>query len=180
MKAKLRRGILEAHERAATLRCSVFLLAALVPVALASGALAQVEETSPSILSSALREATTAQTPDLEKISQRPATQSLFNVASLPPIESIGASSDIRSFLASGVPQDLTRAALRRAWVVDPAIRDFIGLSENSWDLNAPNSVPGFGSLIAADARRLLAKEAKNSMLNVSDKSANDLNKARR
>jgi hypothetical protein len=58
----------------------------------------------------------------------------------LPPIESIGAESDIRCFLAPGVPAELTRAALRRAWVVDPAIRDFVGLSENSWDFDRPSA----------------------------------------
>jgi hypothetical protein len=84
--------------------------------------------------------------------------QSPFDPASLPPIESIGAGSDIRPFLAAGVPADLTRAALRRAWSADPTIRDFIGLSENSWDFNAPGGVPGFGSLTAEDARRLLAR----------------------
>jgi hypothetical protein len=56
------------------------------------------------------------------------------------------------------VPADLTRAALRRAWSADPAIRDFIGLSENSWDFNAPGGMPGFGSLPEEDARRLLAR----------------------
>jgi uncharacterized protein DUF3306 len=78
--------------------------------------------------------------------------------ASLPPIESIGAGSDIRAFLAAGVPADLTRAALRHAWAADPAIREFIGLSENSWDFNAPGGVPGFGSVKAEDVRRLLAR----------------------
>ena len=85
-------------------------------------------------------------------------TLSLFDPTSLPPIEAIGAGSDIRPFLAAGVPADLTRAALRRAWSADPAIRDFIGLSENSWDFNAPGGVPGFGSLTAEDARRLPAR----------------------
>jgi hypothetical protein len=84
--------------------------------------------------------------------------QSHFDPASLPPIETIGTGSDIRPFLAAGVPADLTRAALRRAWSADTAIRDFIGLSENSWDFNAPGGVPGFGSLTAEDARRLLAR----------------------
>ena len=84
--------------------------------------------------------------------------QSPFDPASLPPIGSIGAGSDIRPFLAAGVPADLARAALRRAWSTDPAIRDFIGLSENSWDFNAAGGVPGFGSLTAEDARRLLAR----------------------
>ena len=97
--------------------------------------------------------------------SERPAaslpageTPSLFDPASLPPIESIGAGSDIRPFLAAGVPADLTHAALRRAWSADPAIADFIGLSENSWDFNAPGGVPGFGSLTVDEARRLLAR----------------------
>ena len=56
------------------------------------------------------------------------------------------------------MPADLVRAVLRRAWAADPAVRDFIGLSENSWDFNAPHGVPGFGSLTAEDARRLLAR----------------------
>jgi len=81
-----------------------------------------------------------------------------FDPTSLPPIESIGAGSDIRAFLAAGVPMELTRAALRRAWSTDPAIRDFIGLSENSWDFNAPGGVPGFGSLTAEEARGLLTR----------------------
>lgn len=84
--------------------------------------------------------------------------QPLFDPASLPPIESIGAGSDIQPFLAAGVPADLTRAALRRAWAADPAIRDFIGLSENSWDFNAPGGVPGFGTVQAEEVRRLLAQ----------------------
>jgi len=29
----------------------------------------------------------------------------------------------------------------------DPAIQNYIGLSENSWDFNAPDGVPGFGPL---------------------------------
>ena len=80
--------------------------------------------------------------------------------ATLPPIESIGAGSDIRAFLAPGVPADLTRAALRRAWSADPAIRDFIGLSENSWDFTAPGGVPGFGSVTQDEVRRLLERLA--------------------
>jgi hypothetical protein len=80
------------------------------------------------------------------------------DLASLPPVDTIGAESDIRGFLAPGVPTDLSRAALRRAWLADPRIRDFIGLSENSWDFNAPGGVPGFGSLSGEDVRRLLAQ----------------------
>jgi Protein of unknown function (DUF3306) len=81
-----------------------------------------------------------------------------FDIASLPSLESIGADSDIRAFLQRGVPQGMTRAALRRAWSADPAIRDFVGLSENSWDFNAPNSLHGFGSLDPEEVRRLAAQ----------------------
>ena len=76
--------------------------------------------------------------------------------ADLPPIDSIDAASDITAFLGAGVPLDLTRAALRRAWSTDPAIRDFVGLSENAWDFNAPDGVPGFGSLNPDQIRRLV------------------------
>jgi hypothetical protein len=67
--------------------------------------------------------------------------------SSLPPIESIDAATDITAFLRKGIPQELSRAALRRAWTADPAIRDFVGLAENAWDFNDPNAMPGFGPL---------------------------------
>jgi TorA maturation chaperone TorD len=78
-------------------------------------------------------------------------TPPLFDLASLPPLQSITAGTDIRSFLGSSVPVELTRAALRRAWVTDPAIRDFIGIAESQWDFNDPNAMPGFGPLRAED-----------------------------
>jgi len=81
-----------------------------------------------------------------------------FDPASLPSIESIAAGTDIRAFLAPGVPAELTQAALRRAWAADPAIRDFIGPAENAWDFTAPDGVPGFGSLSADEVQRLAAQ----------------------
>ena len=45
------------------------------------------------------------------------------------------------------MPDELRLASLRRAWTVDPAIRDFRGLQENAWNFNDPNSIPGFGEL---------------------------------
>ena len=88
----------------------------------------------------------------------RPTTGEAPPPIPLPPIESIASGSDITAFLAPGVPLELTRAALRRAWTTDLAIRDFIGLSENAWDFNAPSGVPGFGSLDLQDVRRLVAQ----------------------
>jgi Protein of unknown function (DUF3306) len=93
-------------------------------------------------------EATASPAPDVE-----------FDLSTLPPIETITAATDIRAFLAPGVPPELTRAALRRAWVADPAIRDFVGIAENQWDFNDPNAIPGFGSLGPLDdVRRLVAQ----------------------
>ena len=77
-----------------------------------------------------------------------------FDLSQLPSVESITAETDIRAFLAPGVPVELVRAALRRGWAADPAIRDHIGLSENSWDFNAPSAMPGFGPLEMTDDLR--------------------------
>ena len=81
-----------------------------------------------------------------------------FDIASLPPIESINALTDVTAFLREGVPAELTRAALRRVWTADPAIRDFVGLAENAWDFTDPTAMPGFGPLESTDdVRRMIA-----------------------
>src|SRR5258708_1330829 len=86
-----------------------------------------------------------------------PAASPAFDLASLPPLQSITAGTDIRSFLASNVPLELTKAALRRAWVTDPAIRDFIGIAESQWDFDDPTAMPGFEPLRAGDVPGLAA-----------------------
>ena len=66
---------------------------------------------------------------------------------------------DIRAFLAPGVPKELARAALRRAWSADPAIRDFMGLAENDWDFTDPAAMPGFGALPPGyDVKKMVAQ----------------------
>lgn len=70
-----------------------------------------------------------------------------FDLSVLPSIDSITATTDVAAFLRKGVPLTLTREALRRAWVADPAIRDFVELVENAWDFNNPNAMAGFGPL---------------------------------
>jgi hypothetical protein len=96
----------------------------------------------------------------------------------IPPVLSSG----LRDATAAQAPviEKAGLAALRRAWSADPAIRDFIGLSENSWDFNAPDGVPGFGSPITDDTGRLLAEKPKNSTLSASEQSATGSNKSRR
>jgi hypothetical protein len=93
-------------------------------------------------------------------VSDKEALAAPFDVASLPPIESIVAGSDITAFLQKGVPAALTRAALRQAWVSDPAIRDFIEIAENQWDFTHPEMIPGFGPLGAVDEVQSLLAQA--------------------
>ena len=70
----------------------------------------------------------------------------------------IDADTDISGFLAAGVPSDLTRAALRRAWTSDPKIRNFVGLADYDWDFNAAGSMAGFGPLeIAGEVSKVVS-----------------------
>ncbi len=78
---------------------------------------------------------------------------------SLPPIESIGAGTDISAFMQTGVPTALRHAALRRAWTADPAIRDFMSPTENYWDAAGPDGIPGFGELDPGlDVKRMVSE----------------------
>ena len=93
--------------------------------------------------------------------------ESALDPTKLPPIETITAETDIRAFLAPGVPPELTRAALRRAWAADPKIRDFVGLADYDWDFNAPGAMTGFGSLEMTDElRQQIARMVGRSLAN--------------
>ena len=82
-----------------------------------------------------------------------------FDLSKLPPIESIGAGTDITAFMQTGVPSALKHAALRRVWSADPAIRDFMGPTENYWDAAGPDGIPGFGDLDPnLDVKRLVSE----------------------
>lgn len=93
---------------------------------------------------------------------KREATE--FDLSKLPTLESITGSTDIKAFLSAGVPAHLTRAALRNAWAADPAIRDFVGLSENAWDFNDPNSIPGFGTIDSPGELRKMVEQVFGEM----------------
>jgi hypothetical protein len=73
-------------------------------------------------------------------------------------VESLTAESDFAAFLREEVPAALRRAALRRAWSLDPAIRDFVGPADYAWDFNAPGGVPGFSLDLPHDVERLIAQ----------------------
>lgn len=94
------------------------------------------------------------------KVAPTPAAaEPAFDLSKLPSLDSIVADSDITAFLQPGVPSGLKHAALRRAWVADPAIRDFIGPADYAWDFTAADSMPGFGALGPEDDVQKLVAE---------------------
>jgi hypothetical protein len=101
-------------------------------------------------------DASAAEPPQIDGMVK--ASDETFGLADLPPIDSIAANTDVTAFLRPGVPPDLTRAALRRAWTSDPAIRDFVGLVENGWDFNNPSAMAGFGAITADEVAQLASK----------------------
>ena len=81
-------------------------------------------------------------------------------VAALPPIETIGDGSDIKPFLARGVPASLKNAALRRLWSATPGVRGYSDPAvDYAWDWNAPGGVPGGGGTLSESG---VAKMVKN------------------
>jgi hypothetical protein len=129
-----------------------------------------VETIKPS--AEASRDAGEARHAPANPASEEPA----FDIASLPSIDSITAESDIRPFLAPGVPRDLTRAALRRAWSADPQIRNFVGLADYDWDFNTPGAISGFGALEMSEALRdELARMVGRSLAATPDTAATSL-----
>lgn len=73
-------------------------------------------------------------------------------LALLPRVEDLTPESDITAFLRNGVPEVLKKAALRRMWALDPAIRDYVGDARDyAWDWNVPGGVPGCGPLLPGD-----------------------------
>jgi hypothetical protein len=69
-----------------------------------------------------------------------------------PSLDDLTAEGDLSAFLREGVPAALRKAAMRKMWSLDPAIRDHVGLSENAWDFNQPDAMAGFGPLEAGKA----------------------------
>ncbi len=80
--------------------------------------------------------------------AQIPATgEPVIDLSKLPKLEDFTASTDITAFLQKGIPDELKRLALRKAWSLDPQIRDFVEVAENQYDWNTPGGAPGYGDL---------------------------------
>jgi hypothetical protein len=92
--------------------------------------------------------------PDQQEPEPEPEEAGLTpeEIADLPKIEELTPETDIRSFLRKGVPELLKKAALRRMWSLDPAIRDYVSEArEYAYDWNVPGGVPGNGPLLPTD-----------------------------
>lgn len=83
-----------------------------------------------------------------------------FDLTKLPRIKDLTSTSDIAQFLQKGVPDELKRLALRRAWSLDPAISEFVEVAENQYDWNVAGGVPGFGELDAGTDLKALLMQA--------------------
>jgi hypothetical protein len=78
-----------------------------------------------------------------------PEGQSLDDlIAALPKLEDLIPGQNISVFMQSWVPADLRHAALRRMWLLDPAIRDYVSPAlDYAYDYNTPGAAPGFGPI---------------------------------
>ncbi len=95
-----------------------------------------------------------AEPPD----APEPEPEPEVDLAALPPVESLHAGSDFTVFLKKGVPEGLRQAALRRAWVADPLIRDHVSPLDYAWDFNSAGGLPaGFSHTLGEVGERLEA-----------------------
>jgi hypothetical protein len=102
----------------------------------------------------AAKPAATPADPATEKTAAASADSEPIDLASLPPIESLGADSDYTAFLRPGVPEAMRAAALRQLWLTEPSIRNYEALVDYAWDFNAP----GYGKLLPTDDVEKLLK----------------------
>jgi hypothetical protein len=93
---------------------------------------------------------------DAQEISAAPQQEEILSeeeLAALPPIDSITSQTDLRQFLRKGVPSALKNAAMRKMWLLDPAIRNHVDYAvDYAWDWNVPGGVPGHGGQIAGES----------------------------
>ena len=81
-------------------------------------------------------------------------------LAALPRIEDLTAGSDLSPFLRPGVPRALKNAAMRKMWMLTPAIRDHADPAvDYAWDWNTPGGVPGDGCAPSLEAAKRMLKD---------------------
>jgi hypothetical protein len=83
-----------------------------------------------------------------------------FDLESLPKLEELTKDTDMTVFFRKGVPESIRNAALRKAWALDPAIRNYVNPAlDYAYDWNTPGGVPGAGELApGTDIARMVAQ----------------------
>jgi hypothetical protein len=81
-------------------------------------------------------------------------------IAGLPKIADFVPGQNISVFMQAWVPSDIKHEALRRMWLLDPAIRDYVSPAlDYAYDYNTPGMAPGFGPMeTSADEIREVAE----------------------
>jgi hypothetical protein len=86
--------------------------------------------------------------PDFAPPETEPAEARAPAAPPLPGLDELTADADFTAFMRPEVPPVLRNAALRRLWLLDPEIRDFVGPARDyAYDWNTPGGVPGGGPL---------------------------------
>jgi hypothetical protein len=89
--------------------------------------------------------------PDEEELDEEELDEE--ELAKLPSLESFTVTTDLAPFLRKGVPQVLKNAAMRKMWMLDPAVRDHKDFAvDYAWDWNTPGGVPGNAGTISQDS----------------------------
>lgn len=74
-----------------------------------------------------------------------------FDLTKLPGLDQITGQTSLTDFMRKEVPAALRNAALKKAWALDPTIRDYVNPAmEYAYDWNAPGGVPGNGPIDTA------------------------------
>jgi hypothetical protein len=96
--------------------------------------------------------------PQAEPLPEGKALEDL--IAGLPKIADFVPGQNISVFMQAWVPSDIKHEALRRMWLLDPAIRDYVSPAlDYAYDYNTPGMAPGFGPMeTSADAIREVAE----------------------
>jgi len=81
----------------------------------------------------------------------------------LPPIESLDRDSEYEGFLADGVPEALTRAALRKLWSSDPVFANLDGLNDYDEDFNLVDTLLSAAETHEQAAPRMPTEDAESA-----------------
>jgi hypothetical protein len=87
--------------------------------------------------------------PDITRVTDGPGE----GADQLPPVDSITLETDLSPFLKPGIPAAIRNAAMRRKWMLNPVIRDYVDPAlDYAWDWNAAAAVPGAGGRILGES----------------------------